>query len=338
MPLPVLVFSTVVAAVAALGFRWSPFPRALVAFGVSALVTAVYPGPGDNTAATWLLLETVAQLCVLVQVARRSSVTLAVFGVAAVGVSPLRLGLWLTPPAPEGEVAGVCAVWTLLAAAAVGVGAYLRWLDKERARSVAAARREQRVRLAWDLHDWLAHEMTGIVLAAQAGQLDESDAVRTLGQIEEAGTRGLAAMDRALRLLRSATDEPADHAVTIGEVNEVVARFAETSTATVTCEIADLDTPRPEIVATVHRVVVESLTNVRRHAPNASEVLVRVTHTDTDMVVEVTNEGGGRPPKRGRRGGTGLAGLAEWVGALDGTLTAGPATRHGWTVRAVVPA
>jgi signal transduction histidine kinase len=335
--LAVLVFSTVVAAVAALVFRWPPAPRALVAFGVSALVTAFYPGPGDNTTAGWLLVETVAQLCVLVQVARRSSVALAVAGVAVVGVSPLRIGLWLTPPAPPGEVVAVCAVWTLLAAAAVGVGAYLRWLDGERARSVTAARREQRLRLARDLHDWLAHEMTGIVLAAQAGQLDGTDAVRTLGEIEEAGARGLAAMDRALRLLRSATDEPADHAVTIAEVTEVVARFAATSTAEVTSEIADLGVPRPEIVATVHRVVVESLTNVRRHAQDASAVLVRVTRTGTDVVVEVTDRGGRPPRKRGRRGGTGLAGLSEWVGALDGTLTAGPARPNGWTVRAVVP-
>lgn len=340
------MLSTAVAAATAVGgaFWW---PRhlvhgAVVAFGLSVVVTATYRGPGDNAGAAWLLVETVGQLCVLVQVVRRpplrTAMVTAAFGVVAVGASPLRIGLWLTPPSPPGEVVAICAVWTLVAAAAVGVGAYLRSLDRERNRSVTAAQQEQRLRLARDLHDWLAHEMTGIVLAAQAGQLDKTDQARTLSQIEEAGTRGLAAMDRALRLLRSATDGPtADHTVTLAEVAAVVERFAASSRARVACEITDLGSPRPEIVATVHRVVVESLTNVRRHAPTASTVLVNVTRAGTDIAVEVTDDGATRPPKRHREGGTGLAGLAEWVTALDGSLTAGPAHPNGWTVRAVVP-
>jgi signal transduction histidine kinase len=340
-----LVLATTVAAAVALGnaFWW---PRhvvtgAVVAFGLSAVVTATHRGPGDNGVAGWLLVETVGQLCVLVQVSRRPpvrpAVATAALGVAALGSAPLRIGLWLAPPSPAWEVVAVCAVWTLLAAAAAGVGVYLRSLDRERERSVAAARREQRLRLARDLHDWLAHEMTGIVLAAQAGQLDGTDPVRALGQIEEAGVRGLAAMDRALRLLRTATSGPAaDHTVTMAEVAEVVERFAATSGAEVTCEIEDLDTRRPEIVATVQRVVVESLTNVRRHAWAPSKVLVAVSRIDDGVVVEVRDDGGERR-RRTRRGGTGLAGLAEWVSALDGTLTAGPARPRGWSVRATVP-
>jgi signal transduction histidine kinase len=341
-----LVLSAAVAAVAAVaGAFWWPrymVSGAVVAFGLSVVVTAAYRGPGDNAGAAWLLVETAGQLCVLVQVVRRpptgTAIAMAVFGVVAVGGSPLRIGLWLAPPAPPVEIVAICAVWTLAAASAVGIGAYLRSLDRARDRSVATARREQRLRLARDVHDWLAHEMTGIVLAAQAGQLDGTDQARTLRQIEEAGTRGLAAMDRALRLLRSAADGPVDHAATLDEVHEVVTRFAHTSRATVTCEIADLGTPRPEIVATVHRVVVESLTNVRRHAPTAGTVLVRVARAGTDVAVEVTDDGTSRQRKRRRGGGTGLAGLTEWVTALDGSLTAGPVQPSGWTVRAVVPA
>ncbi|WP_143229766.1 sensor histidine kinase [Actinophytocola xanthii] len=340
-----LVLATAVAALAALGnaFWWSRrvLPSATVAFGLSLGVTATYRGPGDNAVAGWLLVETVGALCVLVQVARRPPVRPAVagaaFGIAALGSAPLRIGLWLTPPSPVWEVVAVCAVWTLLAAAAAGVGAYLRSLDRRRERSVAAARREQRLRLARDLHDWLAHEMTGIVLAAQAGQLDGTDPVRALGQIEEAGVRGLAAMDRALRLLRTATaDQAAAQTVTMAEVAAVVERFAETSGAEVTCEIADIGTQRPEVVATVHRVVLESLTNVRRHAGDPGTVLVAVAEADGEVVVEVSDDGDQRR-RRSRRGGTGLAGLAEWVSALDGTLTAGPARPRGWAVRATVP-
>jgi len=303
-----------------------------VAFVVSIVVTAVYPGPGNNTTAAWLLVETAVALFLLALVTRGRPV-LAPLGVLAIGVSPLRIGLHLDPPSPAIEVVGVCAVWTLLAAGAVGVGAYLRSLDRARARAVELARREQRLHLAGDLHDWLAHEMTGIVLAAQAGQLG-GDATRTFREIEEAGVRGLDAMDRALRLLRTADDRSVT-LPTLGEVRAVVERFASSTKASVTCDI-DLPEPRKEITATVHRVVVESLTNIRRHARTATEVQVRVTREDTEVVVEVTNDGRRTPSTR--RGGTGLAGLTEWVTALDGTLAAGPRQPSGWRVRAVVPA
>jgi signal transduction histidine kinase len=302
-----------------------------VAFTVSIAVTAVYPGPGNNTTAAWLLVETAVVLFLLAHVTRRRPV-LAPLGVLAIGVSPLRIGLHLDPPAPAVEVVGVCAVWTLLAACAVGVGVYLRSLDRARARAVEMARREQRLRLAGELHDWLAHEMTGIVLAAQAGQLG-ADVARTFREIEEAGTRGLDAMDRALRLLRTADDRSAP-VPTLAEVRSVVERFASSTKASVTCDI-DLPEPRKEITATVHRVVVESLTNIRRHARSVTAVRVAVARQGDGVVVEVTNDGRRTPSTR--RGGTGLTGLAEWVTALDGTLTAGPRHPAGWQVRAVVP-
>ena len=329
--------SAVVALVAAAGnaFVW---PRHVVACAVTAFVasladTALYRGPGDNATAAWLLVETAGQLCVLAQVTRRAP-AVATLGVVAVGVSPLRIGLWLTPPSPAGEVVGVCAVLTLVAAAGVALGTYLRSLDRARVRSVDDARREQRLRLARDLHDFLAHEMTGIVLAAQAGQLDGTDPPRTFRQIEEAGVRGLDAMDQALRLLRAETDQPPS---SLAEVRAVVDRFEASSTAEVTCEL-DLPEPRPEVAATVHRVVVESLTNIRRHAPNATSVRITVTREEADVVVAVTDDGDGDGRSADRRGGTGLSGLARQVATAGGTFTAGPVAPGGWVVRVAVPA
>jgi signal transduction histidine kinase len=308
-------------------------PVAAAAFLASLLGTALFRGPSDNAAGAWLLVETAVLLFLLAHVTRRRAV-LAPLGVLAIGTAPLRIGLWQQPPVPAVEIVGVCAVWTVAAAVAVGVGGYLRSLDEARTRAVEAARREQRLRLARDLHDWLAHEMTGIVLAAQAGQLDDADAAGTFRQIEAAGTRGLDAMDRALRLLGTASSGSATTS-TLADVRAVVDRFAESTTAEVTCEI-ELAEPRAEITATVHRVVVESLTNIRRHARGVTRVRVRVRAQDTAVVVEVTNDGG--RARVARRSGTGLAGLTEWVTALDGTLTAGPDQPAGWRVRAEVPA
>lgn len=344
----------VVLAIALCGaFWWPRRPTALVAGAVAAAVvslvaTAAYRGPGDNAAAAWLLVETVCQLGVIVPVVRRPPARTAFAAgglvVAAVAVSPLRIGLWLTPPAPAYEVVAVCACLALIAASGVGIGAYLRWLDGERLRAVDAARRAQRMQLARDLHDWLAHEMTGIVLAAQAGGLDAADpaeSARAFRQIEESGVRGLDAMDRALRLLRDATDQPSgapERPATLAEVAAVAERFAASSTADVAIDIDQTAArTRPEIVATVHRVVLESLTNVRRHAPTATAVLVGVRRSGQGVVVEVTDDGDRQRRHARRRGGTGLAGLRTWVEALDGTLSAGPATPTGWSVRAELP-
>ncbi|WP_228003124.1 sensor histidine kinase [Nocardia australiensis] len=352
-PLPVI--STVVALTAAIGGAfWWPRRSGAVAFGatiaaaVSLMATALHPGPGNNAVAYWLVVEIAAGLWVVAQAVRtlpgRTAALVAVLVVVAIGVSPLRIGRWLTPPPPALELIVVCACLTLLAVIGTGAGLYLRWLDRERAHSVATAQRAQRIQLARDLHDWLAHEMTGIVLAAQAGRLTAADpaaSAQMFGEIEAAGTRGLDSMDRALRLLRDAAGHPnstSERQLTHAEVTEVVHRFADTSPARVDLDIAtDLDELRPEVRATIHRIVVESLTNVRRHAPAATLVRVAVTRTTTAVTAVVSN-GGGRPPRHGRRGGTGLANLTESVAALGGTLRAGPDTPDGWTVRAEVPA
>jgi signal transduction histidine kinase len=340
-------------AVALGGAFWWPRRPALLAAGavvaavVSLLHTITYRGPGDNVVAGWVLVETLAQLWVVVQAVRRPPVWAAATAgsllVVAVGVSPLRIGLWLTPPAPAVEVVLVCVCLALPAVIAAGVGVYLRRLDAERARSVAAARRDQRVQLARDLHDWLAHEMTGIVLTAQAGGLDARDpveAARAFHQIEEAGVRGLAAMDRALRLLSVADDgaETTDRQPTLADVVEVADRFSLTGPVTVDVAIDDtLDDLRPEVLATVHRVVVESLTNVRRHATTATDVRIEVAREGPGLRVLVRDNGGKPAHRFGRRGGSGLVGLGARVEALGGTLTAGPAAA-GWAVLAQVPA
>ncbi|WP_326554854.1 sensor histidine kinase [Micromonospora sp. NBC_01813] len=353
-PLPAAA-AVVALAAAVAGALW--WPRRILPVGagaataavVSLVATVVYTGPGDNTVAQWLLVETGAELWLLTQVVRRvparTAALVAALVVVAIAMSPLRVGLWLTPPAAALELVVVCTCFTLLAAIATGVGIYLRRLDQERERSVAEARRTQRVQLARDLHDWLAHEMTGIVLAAQAGQLtatEPKEAARMFDEIEAAGTRGLDAMDRALRLLRDAVDDPdgaAERPLTHADVAEVVRRFNASISARVDLDLAtNLDEQRPEVVATVHRTVVESLTNVRRHAPTATLVRVAVTRTAATVTVTVTNQGG-RPPRRRRRrrGGTGLANLTKSVEAVDGTFWAGPDAVAGWTVRIEVP-
>ncbi|MGI5336438.1 sensor histidine kinase [Streptomyces sp. CA-181903] len=257
-----------------------------------------------------------------------------------------------------------------LAAGALGTALYTA--RERRARGVREARRAQRLELAADLHDFVAHDVSGIVALAQAAQVVHEarpeQVPPLLRQIEEAGVRALGAMDRTVHMLRdgdgglaatarAATARGADAPVPddagaraaaygLDDVPGVVERFRASGTADVrlTDELPPgrrADVPR-EVAATVHRVVVEALTNVRRHAPGAERVRVVLScgggPAGSSLSVSVTDSGRGAVPRAGeRRGGLGLAGLSERVEALGGVLTAGGRAGGGWEVRAELP-
>ncbi|HEY6740381.1 MAG TPA: ATP-binding protein, partial [Actinopolymorphaceae bacterium] len=180
-----------------------------------------------------------------------------------------------------------------------------------------------------------------------------------LKRIEEAGLQALAAMDRTVHMLRdtdrdtgpgspgeehgAATRAPVQG---VPDLPEVVERFAASGTAAARLEIdpAIEDRLTREASATAYRIVVEALTNVRRHAPTARGVDVALTLEDAGVGVTITNDAGsghGAPviglDSAHRRGGLGLVGLAERVDALGGTLRAGPYGDTGWQVHAHLP-
>ncbi|WP_395294719.1 sensor histidine kinase [Kitasatospora hibisci] len=228
------------------------------------------------------------------------------------------------------------------------VGLYLRGMDDARRRSVAAARRAQRLELAHDLHDFVAHDVSGMVAQAQAGMvLAGSDPVRAAAlfeRIEQTGQQALTSLDRTVRLLRSDEADLPERGPRPGlaELTSLTERFAESGGAVVRLDApTDQDIPR-EVAATAYRIVVEALTNVRRHAPAAHVVDVRVRREGRRLEVLVRDDGGGPQPSGPRlgevvRGGSGLAGLGARVEALGGTLCSGRAQAGGWQVKATMP-
>jgi len=319
------------------------------AAGVSVLATFCSGGTGDDELAAWLLVETMFLLGLVVQVVRAKAgiSTRLTSGavVTAVVLAPLRLSF--EARAPDGSRIGAwCVGWTLLAALAVATGLYLRSLEEAREESVATARREQRLQLARDLHDWLGHEMTGLVLEAQAARMPGQSATAThasLQRIEEAGVRVLESIDRTLDWLRGRAldDLPAVRQfTTIGDIAVMVGRFEALGGTGVRLEVDDRAAEvSPELASTSCRVVLEALTNVRRHAPDAREVSVDVHRSGNHLIVRVANDGSRRPSllRRHRAGGAGLRGLGERVTALGGTLWSGPVGPAGWAVHAVLP-
>ncbi|MFA1542737.1 sensor histidine kinase [Actinomadura monticuli] len=326
---------------------WAIAAGALSAFSTLYLGTAVRPDFGAPS----LFAEIGGLLIVLARIvwkARRERlVPIAFLLGAAVLATPLRWSALAAAlfTAPLGITVSI----------ALGAGLYLRALDARRSRTLAAARRDERLELARDLHDFVAHHVTGIVVQAQAARFaaragagqSPDDLDRMFGGIEKAGTEALTSMRRMVGLLRDAqnVNAPDGEAVPDGgaatrpvgdlaQLRDLVAGFAHPP-ATLTLA-PGLGALRPEVASAAHRVVQEALTNIRKHAADAATVRVTLGRAGPDVEVAVRDDGRGR----GRMlpsGGFGLTGLAERVGAAGGRLRAGPRPEGGWEVVAVLP-
>lgn len=327
----------------------------LAAAAVLSLVTSfAQPRPVPEEAALWKLIEVAALLVLLRGVARwsplRAAVSVGCLAAAACALWPV--SVLETPSWLEG--AGAAAFWMLPALAAAALGGYPRWQAHRTDEAVAQARRRQQLDLARDLHDFVAHEVSAIVAQAQAARFvadtDPAQAPRSLERIERAGLNALALMDRTIQMLHDADGRviPAAPAPGINELPSIVEQFE--SAGTTTCHL-DLDPAAaallsPQAQAAGYRMVVEGLTNVRRHAANAKAVSVAVWCGTADTVeVAVRNDAPatGRRSRgtAARRGGHGLAGLRDHIVAVGGTLTAGAHTDDNgnahWRLTATFP-
>jgi signal transduction histidine kinase len=226
--------------------------------------------------------------------------------------------------------------WSL----ALAVGLYLRYLDFLHGQELETARREERLGLARELHDVVAHHVTGMVVQAQAarfaGHDDPGTLLSALDNIETAGIRTLAAARQLVGLLRDPGDNAAESQPE--PISDLVQRFAEQGPPVDLRLLGGAPASGwpPEVTSTVYRVVQESLTNVIRHAPGARSVVVTVNHDPGHVRVEVTDDA---PATRLHRPGDGfgLVGMRERVEALGGRLRAGPMPGAGWVVQASLP-
>ncbi|WP_082376289.1 sensor histidine kinase [Nocardiopsis sp. NRRL B-16309] len=218
-------------------------------------------------------------------------------------------------------------------------GLYLRWWEAWRRMHVARARAHERLSIARDLHDVVAHEVTGIVVQVQALRhvADRNPgAVRdALPEIEAAGTRALESMRTMVARLREPGEVPL--APSAEEGLAALAAPAATGRPEVRVRVDGLVADLPaDVATTVLRVAQESVTNALRYARGAALVGVEVAVEADGVRMRVHDDGRGGAPPVG--GGHGLVGMAERVRLLGGDLTAGPDGHgHGWTVRARLP-
>ncbi|MBK1784640.1 sensor histidine kinase [Prauserella sp. ASG 168] len=243
---------------------------------------------------------------------------------------------------------GLSVTATLLLGIAVATGLYFRARDSERTQAVETAVNEaqtsERMALARELHDVVAHHVTGIVVQAQAakmlGEKDPRVVVDALGQIETAGTEALVAMRRLVRSMRgdapSGSTEVSEQATT--DLGADLRKLVDSGNHTVPTEIEfDLPDKLPQEVArSALRIVQESLTNIGKHAMDATLATVSVHPVGEELHVKVSDNGtvgaSGVPG-----GGYGLVGMRERVDLLHGRLAAGPGPDGGWLVEVWLP-
>ncbi|GAA5072435.1 sensor histidine kinase [Thermocatellispora tengchongensis] len=229
----------------------------------------------------------------------------------------------------------------MLWATAASVGAYLRYQYERRRAATQAVRRAERLELARELHDLVAHHITGIVVQAQAARTvaeQKPEAVLpALDAIAGAGADALASMRRLVSVLRAQDEASRTSGTTLADLRTLVERFSAGG-PTVTFEIgqgiAD-DTLAPEVMTTLHRILQESLTNIRRHAPGTGWVEIDLRLAEGKVRLRVRNYGSGSDARLSRLGGGfGLVGMAERVEALGGRLWAGRTADGAWEVLA----
>ncbi|MEU5716517.1 histidine kinase [Streptomyces sp. NPDC020403] len=284
-------------------------------------------GFAEPAALVWLLLVT----------ARRGKPSWA-----AVAVPVLFLAIVLRPVSisMRQSTTIMALIFALVAVTALGAGLGMRLLLVDRRRQAAALRLEQRAEFARDLHDFVAHHVTGIVVQAQGAQAIVGRRPElvppALERIEQAGSEALTSMRHMVGMLRDADGEVALTPLAgIGEVRSLVEEFSAVGGARARLDVEGAFDDLPvEVTTTAHRVVMEALTNVRKHAQGCTEVRVRVERSGDRVTLRVGDDG---RPRHVSQGGFGLKGLSERVGLIGGSVQAGPVTAGGWAVEATLP-
>ncbi|MFG2001464.1 sensor histidine kinase [Spirillospora sp. NPDC048911] len=223
-----------------------------------------------------------------------------------------------------------------------------RALEAERSREQEARRRatEERLRIARELHDVLAHQISLINVQAGAAlhrRDDSAKAYAALEEIKRASKDTLRELRGVLGVLRQVDEaegedggSPVAPAPSLERVGELLARTSAAGLqVTLTGQVPAGPLPAPVDLAG-YRIVQEALTNAVRHA-GASAATVEITATADAVVVQIDDDGTGPADPAALDAGNGLRGIRERAAAVGGEVTAGPGPAGGFRVRARLP-
>jgi signal transduction histidine kinase len=220
-------------------------------------------------------------------------------------------------------------------------------LERERDAQAKVAVAAERARIARELHDVVAHNVSVMIVQADGASyvMDSSpdQAKEALGTIAATGRQALAEMRRLLGLLRS--EESTGEYVPQPGVEQLPDLLEQVRSAGLPVEFSVEGDPRPlprGVELTAYRIVQEALTNARKHGGPAASATVRIRFQDSDLAMVIEDDGRGASAELVHAGGEdgfghGLIGMRERVGMVGGSLDAGPRAGGGFRIEAVLP-
>jgi len=215
-------------------------------------------------------------------------------------------------------------------------------LEHERDENARRAVLDERVRIAREIHDVVAHHVS--VMGIQAGaarrilKQQPEKANEVLSQIETSSRQAVNELQRLLGFLRqqSQVDELAPQP-SLKQLDTLVVHMREAGLSVEVKTEGELQSLPPGIDLSAYRIVQESLTNTLKHAGPASAV-VTIRFTDSALELEIQDDGHNLTQKEGLEGkGRGLIGMRERVSLHGGEFSAGRAPGFGFIVRAKLP-
>ncbi|WP_395656008.1 sensor histidine kinase [Nocardioides sp.] len=326
---PLVTLLTVAMVPALLWRRSRPLVAALIGFGAAGLLSVLQLAADTGELGLYSMMAVVILLYSLVRWGSGREVVLGMAFVAVV----VAIGMYVSSTGWADVFGGT--VFLLLF---VALGAVFRYRADVWRREQLEIRNQERVAIARELHDTVAHHVSAIAVQAQAGGVvagaRPEKAAEVLAAIESEASLTLAEMRAMVRVLRE--DESAAYAPQLGVADlPALARTDATPTVevTLTGPVAGL---APSVDAAVYRLAQEALTNAVRHAPGVTRVAIEVCREADGVRLRVVDDGrstAGSVPDAG----FGLQGMAERAQLLGGSFSAGPRPGGGWVVEAVLP-
>ncbi|SED11314.1 sensor histidine kinase [Streptomyces sp. TLI_105] len=222
-------------------------------------------------------------------------------------------------------------------------------LEQEREAQAKVAVAAERARIARELHDVVAHNVSVMVVQADGAAyvMDSSPetAKQALETISTTGRQALAEMRRLLGILRTGEHQEAGEYVPQPDVRQIEDLVEQVRDTGLTVDFAIEGSPRPlpsGVELTAYRIVQEALTNTRKHGGPDAGASVRLVYFDDGLGLLVEDDGRGAPQEMYEDGGAdgrghGLIGMRERVGMVGGTLDAGPRPGGGFRISALLP-
>lgn len=200
----------------------------------------------------------------------------------------------------------------------------------------------ERVRIARELHDVVAHHVTAMGVQAGAARMlqakDPQAAAGHLKGVEDSSRQAVRELQTLVHTLRDDDGSPAS-VPRLSDLEDLAEAARSAGTQTVVLErIGATPQLAPAAELTLYRVAQEGLTNARKHAGPRAAVTLRLRTEEDRVELEVSDDGrgaSGRPLVPGT--GMGLRGMRERMDSVGGTVDAGPKPSGGWLVRATVP-